>query len=180
MAICSLIKYIEAKELKSINSSEIINFLEKRIFLRHGIPRVVISDNGTQFVSEETRNYLINKKIIPKTTSIYNPKANGRIERANKTIKKMISHFVNKKHNNWHEILPYVVFAYNVSYHESTKFSPFNLVYGREPLIPTDISLSSSQVDNISDIDAKVLYEKLNYARQLALDNIKHAQVKKM
>ena len=180
MAICSLTKYIEEKALKSISSSEIINFLEKRIFLRHGIPRIVISDNGTQFVSEETKNYLINRKITPKKTSIYNPKANGRIERANKTIKKMISHFVNKKHNNWHEILSYVVFAYNVSYHESTKFSPFNLVYGREPLIPTDISLSGGQIDNINDIDAKVLYEKLNYARQLALDNIKNAQVKQM
>ena len=53
-------------------------------------------------------------------------------------------------------------------------------MYEREPLIPTDISLSSSQVDNINDIDAKVLYKKLNYARQLASDNIKHAQLKQM
>ena len=60
--------------------------LYKCIFLRHGMLRVVISDNGTQFVSKETKNYLINKKITFKIISIYNPKAYGPIERVNKII----------------------------------------------------------------------------------------------
>ena len=62
--------------------------------------------------------------------------SNGLSERLNQTFSKMLSHFVNDDHDNWDEQLSQVAFAYNTSVQESSKRSPFVMVYGREVRFP--------------------------------------------
>ena len=52
--------------------------------------------------------------------------------------------YVNSKHTNWDEILPYITFAYNTSRQESTGKPPFYLIYGREARLPMDITMGVS------------------------------------
>ena len=54
----------------------------------------------------------------------------------------MLSMFVNDRHDNWNELLPYVMHAYRTSVHESTGYSPFRLMMGEECSIPQDVSTS--------------------------------------
>ncbi|KZR99859.1 Uncharacterized protein APZ42_004115 [Daphnia magna] len=56
----------------------------------------------------------------------------------------MLSMYVNSLHNDWDEFIDFVTFAYNTSRQESTGFSPFFLLYGREAVLPIDVALENN------------------------------------
>ena len=55
----------------------------------------------------------------------------------------MLSKYVKKK-KNWDDFIDTCIFAYNTSHHESTSFTPFNLMFGRKAYLPVDINISKS------------------------------------
>ena len=65
-------------------------------------------------------------------TSPYHPQTDGLVERFNQTLKEMLRKTASEEGKAWHKLLPYVLFAYREVPQESTGFSPFELVYGRE------------------------------------------------
>ncbi|CAF4814350.1 unnamed protein product, partial [Rotaria socialis] len=84
-------------------------------------------------------------------STTYHPQSNGMIERFNATFVPQIAKLQDKEHNNWDEFLSPVVFAYNTGTHSTTQYSPFQLLYGREPRLPTDGRLSSFTFRKPSD-----------------------------
>ena len=65
--------------------------------------------------------------------------ANGLDERWNQTLKQMIVKFTATKKDQWDEFLDTSVFAYNTSRHDSTLYSPFELMFGRKAILPVDV-----------------------------------------
>ena len=57
VAINYFTKYVEAEALSSITDKQVCQFIWRNIITRYGIPRVIISDNGRQFVSKHTIEY---------------------------------------------------------------------------------------------------------------------------
>ena len=76
-------------------------------------------------------------------TCAYRPSINGCVERVHRTINSIFAKTVNEDQRNWCEMAPYVAFAYNTAYHSSTTFSPFYLLYLREPRLPIDLALEN-------------------------------------
>ncbi|UYV66785.1 K02A2.6-like [Cordylochernes scorpioides] len=64
----------------------------------------------------------------------------------NRTLTDMISMYIDEKHQNWDEILPFVTFAYNSSVQETTGYSPYFLIHGREPLTFLDSTFDWPEV----------------------------------
>ncbi|GFY55835.1 transposon Ty3-I Gag-Pol polyprotein [Trichonephila inaurata madagascariensis] len=62
----------------------------------------------------------------------YHPQTNRLTERFNKTVADMLSMYINVEQTNWDEILPFVTFAYNTVKQETTGYTPFYLLHGRE------------------------------------------------
>jgi len=60
------------------------------LFARHGIPERLVSDNGTQFVSREFSNFLVNYQISHSLTATYHPATNGEAERFVQTFKNFL------------------------------------------------------------------------------------------
>ena len=93
----------------------------------------------------------------------------------------MLSKSVDKYGRDWDVHPPYLVFAYRVAVQESTGASPFYLLYGREPVLPTSEALthprSAYQLD-FQDYGTE-LVAHLSDAWALACDNIKAAQTEK-
>ena len=106
--------------------------------LRHGAPRSLITDQGKCFVAEFTQRILAALEVEHKMTTSYHPQTNGLCERLNHTLADMLSMYVDADHKNWDSILPYVTFAYNTSRQESSGYTPFFLLYGREVTFPKD------------------------------------------
>ena len=118
----------------------IARLLVEQIVSRHGVPEQLLSDRGQNFLSDlvlEVCCLLGTKKV---NTTGYHPQTDGLVERMNRTLITMLSKCVAKHGIDWDERLPYVLFAYRVTIHESTRESPFHLLYGRDAQIPADRS----------------------------------------
>ena len=71
--------------------------------------------------------------------------ANGQIERVHKTINAVFAKTVSQNLRDWCELAPFVTFSYNTSRHSSTSFSPFYLLYLREPRVGIDLMLHKQE-----------------------------------
>ncbi|XP_025628782.1 uncharacterized protein [Arachis hypogaea] len=79
-------KWIEAEPLASISSANCRKFMWRQVIERFGIPKAVISDNGTQFADKKFGEFLAGLGIKQKFSSIEHPQTNGQVEAANKVI----------------------------------------------------------------------------------------------
>ncbi|UYV71173.1 hypothetical protein LAZ67_8002033, partial [Cordylochernes scorpioides] len=127
-------RYAETKAVSEATVKEVSTFLIEQIFLRHGAPRFLISDRGSQFTSNLMKEVMKMCKVKHCFTTSYHPQTNGLTERLNRTLINMISMYVNTDQKNWDEILPFVTHAYNTTIQETTGYSPFFLLFGREPM----------------------------------------------
>ncbi|XP_049271651.1 uncharacterized protein K02A2.6-like [Rhipicephalus sanguineus] len=79
-------KWLEAVPLSHASTETTINCL-RGIFSRFGIPRTIVSDNGTQFSSHDFEEFVANNNIVHLRRAPYHPQSNGAAERAVRTIK---------------------------------------------------------------------------------------------
>ena len=115
---------------------------------------------------------------IHKNTTAYHPQTDGLVERFNRTLTDMLAKTVKANGRDWNQHLYFALFAYQTSPQTSTGESPFYLLYGRDPCLPTESALSPIPDRNHVDVgDYKVmLTQKLSKAWELARQNVKKAQ----
>lgn len=75
-------------------------------------------------------------KIEKTKTTPWHPQSNGYLERSHLTLKTYLRSFVDKD-NNWDALISYAMFCYNTTVHTSTNYTPYELVFGKKPIIPT-------------------------------------------
>ena len=113
-------------------------------------------------------------------TTAYHPQTDGLVERYNRTLTAMLAKTAERGGRDWDHHLPYVLFAFRACQQQSTQESPFFLLYGRDPRLPTDAALSPSSAHQQLDLQEYgiELVEKLSGAWELAKNNVKKAQRK--
>ncbi|KZS16046.1 Uncharacterized protein APZ42_018256 [Daphnia magna] len=137
-------KWVELRVMPNEKADIVARFFVEQMVLRHGAPESIISEQGKCFIAALTEEVMKNLGTSHKTTSSYHPHSNRLVERMNHTLAAMLSMYVSADHRDWDEAsLPYVCFAYNTALQESTGYSPFFLLYGREPMLPIDLELGS-------------------------------------
>ena len=132
-----LTKWPEVFPSKNQNSLTIARLLVEHIIPRHGVPVQVLSDRRTAFLSKlmkEVYQLLGLKKV---NTTAFHPQNDGLVELFNRTLTDMLSKKVLHSGKDWGVQLPYVLFAYRASAQHLTGESPFYLLYGRDPMLPT-------------------------------------------
>ncbi|UYV60444.1 hypothetical protein LAZ67_1001171, partial [Cordylochernes scorpioides] len=170
-------RYAETKAVSEATMKEVSTFLIEQIFLRHGAPRFLISDRGSQFTSNLMKEVMKMCKVKHCFTTSYHPQTNGLTERLNRTLISMISMYVNTDQKNWDEILPFVTHAYNTTIQETTGYSPFFLLFGREPMSLLDddnIPIDS----NMNDYDEYIenYLDKIARTRQVVINSTEKTQ----
>ena len=85
VAVDKFTKWIEAKPIKNLDSSTAISFIRELIF-RYGFPHCIITDNGSNFDSDEFRSFCASQGTRIDYASIAHPQWNGQAERANGLI----------------------------------------------------------------------------------------------
>lgn len=142
-----LTKYPYVKPIKSKTAKEISWLLWEYITM-FGPPKVILSDNGTEFVNSIVDSMLRMVGVEHRVTSAYHPRTNGQTERLNATIVSSLRKHALEDRSNWNKWIPYVLLAYRTRVHSSTNFTPFELMFGRKMFGFEDYSVTKSFKDN--------------------------------
>ncbi|XP_057790863.1 uncharacterized protein LOC131007973 [Salvia miltiorrhiza] len=115
-------KWIEAEAITKIDDSTVEKFLWKNICCRYGVPRILVSDNGTQFTSKRIEDFCSRMDVTQKFMSVAHPQA------------------------KWVEELDTVLWALRTSPKTAIGEAPFTLVYGSNAVVPAEVRLESYRI----------------------------------
>ena len=175
--IDNLTKWPEAFAMPDQTALTVAKIFVEQVICRHGMPRTLLTDRGTNFLSKLFQEICKFLKIERLLTTSYKPSTNGLCEHENKSLKDMLMHFVNNRHDDWDEYLSFVLFAYRTAVHSSTLETPFYLMHGRDPVLPLDTLLAMQRRSDCEPNDYKSrITLKLRDAFHLAYNNMHVAQ----
>ena len=128
----------EAFAVPDKTADTVAHLLLEHIFPRFGCPLQIVTDNGTENVNQIIKNVLDTLKINHVLTSVYHPQSNAKVERFHRTLHDVLSKKLADDQRTWdlHFNQSLAALRFNVS--ESSKFSPFYLLYNRDVVLPVD------------------------------------------
>ena len=157
----------EGRALMEANSKSVAKFLFEDVICRHGCPQRIVMDGGSEN-KKVTKALLKHYRIKQIDISAYHPQSNGLVERGHDTIVNSLSKYCKNDHAAWARHLPLVLWADRISVRRTTGYSAFELLYGRDCILPIELSLASwSAVDWEGEIETG---EDLLIARMRQLD----------
>ncbi|KAG8171994.1 hypothetical protein JTE90_000411 [Oedothorax gibbosus] len=133
-ALCVASKYPEAVPVADIRSETVTDAL-LLIFSRWGFPKVLQCDNGTSFTSNLTSTFFEKFGIRVVHSSVRHPQSNS-VERWHRTLKRLLKALCVESGKDWEKILPAALLALRTVTHETTGFSPAELVHGKNLRTP--------------------------------------------
>src|SRR5882672_7747854 len=108
-----------------VTAARVAKLFRDHVWKLHGLPEAVISDRGTQFVSNFTQSLSQLLGIRVAASMAYHLQMDGQTEWVNQEVEQFLRLFVNQQQDDWYEWLAIAEFAYNDRIHASTCSSPF-------------------------------------------------------
>ncbi|GFS94023.1 retrovirus-related Pol polyprotein from transposon 297 [Trichonephila clavipes] len=133
-AICMSSKFPEAIPVSDISSVSVTDAL-LNIFSRMGFPCEIQCDQGTSFTSALTTEFFERFGILVRNSSVYHPQSNP-VERFHRTLKRLLRVLCLDAGSEWDKHLPSILLALRTVSHESTGYTPSELVYGKNLRTP--------------------------------------------
>jgi transposase InsO family protein len=102
-----------------------------RIMCLHGVPKMIVSDRGSQFTSMFWEK--LHESMGPKLnfSLVYHPQTDGQTERTKQVLEDMLRACALKYGKRWDKSLPYAEFSYNNSYQACNEMASFETLHGR-------------------------------------------------
>ncbi|XP_052725959.1 uncharacterized protein LOC128194409, partial [Vigna angularis] len=121
------------------DASYISKLFFKEIVRLHGLPKTIVSDRDVKFLSHfwKTLWEKLGTKLLFSTTC--HPQTDGQTEVVNRSLSTLLRVILRGNNKSWDEHLPHIEFAYNRVVHKTTNLSPFEVVYGFNPITPLDL-----------------------------------------
>ncbi|CDH61371.1 retrotransposon ty3-gypsy subclass [Lichtheimia corymbifera JMRC:FSU:9682] len=130
--------WVCARAVPIASGESIAKFIYEEIVLQFGCMNEILTDRGSNFMSNVLAHYLGRLKVKHKLTSAFHPRTNAKAERTNGIIKQMIRKYAHGDIYRWDEFIQQVVFSCRMRKHRTTGYSPYYLVYGKDPHLPGD------------------------------------------
>lgn len=131
LAIDVFTSFVWLIPLQDKKAPTVARALWEQIFSRFGPPKRIHSDNEPALVNKITKSLFEHLKIAHQEIATYNPRANGKAERAGRTAKELILKLIHGQDEIWPAILPVVSLMVNEKVHATTGHSPFSLMFAR-------------------------------------------------
>ena len=166
-------KWVELFPMRNQEAPTVAKLLFEGVICRHGCPIQILTDQGPNFEShlfQELNRLLSIDKI---RTTPYRPSTNGNIERFHGTMHSMLAKLVSDNQRDWDQKLPAVAFAYRTSVHETTRFTPYFLMYGREARIPADLVYGPPPDELSEPRDTPEFVQQQSTALQQAYESVR-------
>lgn len=158
---CGFSKFVVVRAVRSTKSGPVITFMEE-VTAIFGAPGRIITDRGTAFTAKMFEDYCRENNISHTKTSVGSPRANGQVERSNRTVLNAIRCMVGEKTTRWDEQLPKIQWSVNNMPNATTSFTPSSLVLSYRPrdMHQNVVILALQQEENNVVEDAAELREQ--------------------
>ena len=146
------------------------------------MPRELLSDQGKEFCNQVVDRLCHSATTRHALSSAYRPQTNGLVERFNQTLCRALAKFTQQYEDDWDLFIPSVLFAYRTKTHTTTRFEPFNLVYGRAARLPIELQIPAQPLSSETSGEDTLLHRIYAVINELppiwkkAREYIKNAQ----
>ena len=110
------------------------------------MPREIFSDNGPHFISNLVQGVVEQYKIQHMKSTPYHPQENGQVESKNKLIESILTMKLNIHRKDWENKLPKALRAYQTTWINNTGHTPYELVYGKQVLLPIEFQIKTFRI----------------------------------
>jgi hypothetical protein len=167
-----LSKYTLALPIKQEDAQTIARAFMEEVILKFGIPQMVLTDQGSNFMSEVFTSVCKLLRIKRIKYSAYHPQSNGALERTDRVLVEYLRCFSLEDQSDWDKWLPYATFVFNTTPHTATGYTPHELLLGRRPNIPGMLQREPPETLYTYDNYVKELQSQLQSSYQMARVNL--------
>ena len=164
----SFSKYAEVVAIPNKEAVTVANAIFSKWICRFGCPVQIHSDNGKEFINKLSKELFSLLDIKHTHTSPSHPQCNAQVEVFNKHVAKYLQKFCSSSTLDWETLIEPMVFSYNTQYHRSIKCSPYQVMYGMEPRLP---SFPAPEMPNYSETEAADRLRELQITRHIAMEH---------
>ncbi|KAM0736907.1 Retrovirus-related Pol polyprotein from transposon 17.6 [Formica fusca] len=166
-----LTKYCVASPIQNADSLSIAEAFIKDFICIYGAPRALLTDQAPTFFTSLMKTIASYFKIKQYRTTAYYPQSNGSIERSHHVLTEYLKMYINQN-KVWDEHIHTAMFAYNTSVHEGTSYTPYSLVFGHVPRVPSSFAIPEEVVESPYQDYLTNLFDTLKSSQQLARQNL--------
>ena len=174
---CAFSKWTVAVPLRNEKAVTCARAIFENWISVYGCCDEILTDRGANFQSNLMKELCKLLQIRQLRTTSYRPQANGQVEIFHKSLKSFLRAAVADEPKRWDEMLPKLMLAYRSNVHQSTGYTPFQLVFGREIRLPVD-AVSQRPQEEFTQYSNFVsqLKRDLEIAHSLARKHLKGSQ----
>ncbi|KAF8704727.1 hypothetical protein RHS03_06030, partial [Rhizoctonia solani] len=137
---------------KKVTAKGLADLFITHVWKLHGLPVKTVSDCRTTFTGKYLRALYQHPGINLAFSLAYHPKLDGQTERVNQFIEFYLRSYVAADHSDWAKWLPLAEYAYNNAKHATTRKTPFELVYGQNPVMsPSTVLANVPEADLVAN-----------------------------
>ena len=153
-------RYAQAYVTRTQTAKTTAKTLWDKFMVHYGLPKKILSDRGWNLESQLVADLCELMGMQKIWTSPYHPQTNDQYERFSSTLINMLGMSAQEKKSEWKNQIRMLVHTYNCTQNTAVGFSPYCLMYGRQPHLPIDVALGlapqNTTAPNISKFMQKI------------------------
>jgi integrase-like protein len=176
-------KWVEAIATPTNDARVVSKFFKDNIFARFGIPRILISDNGTHFIESEFEALLMNYGVHHRFALPYHPQTSWQVEITNREIKAILEKTVARSRKDWSQKLNDALWAYRTAFKTPIGITLYRLVFRKACHLPVQLEHKALWAVKALNFDLKSAGEKrlldLNELEEIRLNAYESSRIYK-